>query len=927
MFKHLQIAPLLLALLPACGESSGGDSGGASSSSPSFTPGGDLIADEDTAVSQAAWATNIQNGALFSLTPDDPSLFLVAPAISGFGGLAFIPAENKSGSTEVAIILQNADGASTPPVSFRITVNPVNDPPSFDIGPDISVEASSSSHLLSGWASNMSPGAEDEVGQSLSFTIESNSAPELFGTPSILVSSNGTLHFNLADGAVGEATIALSLTDDGGTSGLGADDSSELNSFTLTVSDSVPPTAEILYPPEGSITDAATISVYGRASDAVGVDFVRVNGAPASSANGYETWTRSGLPLSLSTVLTTQVSDTSGNYEGSADATTVSGGGPLPLSPTALAYDSFNERLFYFSSTHNALFSYYPSTGQVLPFSEPNNGASWNIVALVYSSSPPGLFALEENSKCVLEFDLASGEASLVSGAGLGDGPNFSQPKGLAYVSSSQGFPPSLAVSDRNFGEEGSEAIIEIALLGNSRGNRSVVSSCVLGDASAGRGVGPELLAVGGLLYQKSLSRFLLMDSQAKALFAVDRSSGDRDVLLDNSNAIDGSVMFAPSDVALSFNGLTAWILDPAGKKVFIAHLASSTLSLLSSNGTQSGLDGHNWSSPRHFTRAGGGDLYVADSPNHAIYSVSISSGLRTADLDVCAGAGPGWETPVNLVVDESQEIAYVSCEGKDAVYSVSLQNGERSLVSGDGAGTGVALNALVDVAVLDANTLVAVDVGTGQPRIIKIGRLGGARTLVSGQGVGGGVSFNSASSLTVDAGTNSAYVLAPLDRTITRIDLSSGDRFRVAGGGAGTGPQLEDSTSISWNGGISRLLVLQPGALLSINPVLLDREVLCDLDSAGLSVDVGSKVDSPLNSDYVLVSVSSPVSVVQISTLTGSAVTLSDLGATQGPQLENILGLGRSSSRNTLYLLSSSLGALHAVNTAANEQVLFSRD
>jgi hypothetical protein len=247
--------------------------------------------------------------------------------------------------------------------------------------------------------------------------------------------------------------------------------------------------------------------------------------------------------------------------------------------------------------------------------------------------------------------------------------------------------------------------------------------------------------------------------------------------------------------------------------------------------------------------------------------------------------------------------------------------------VSGDGAGTGLALNGLADLAILDANTLVAVDVGTGQPRIIKVGRLGGPRTLVSGQGVGGGVSFNSASSLTVDAGANSAYVLDPLDRTVTRVDLATGDRFRVAGGGVGTGPQLIDPLSISWNAGISRLLVLQPGALLSINPVLLNREVLCDLDGVSLSVDGSSKVTSPLNSDFALVSSSAPLSVVQISTLSGSAITLSNLGATQGPQIEDIVGLGRSSSRGVLYLLSSSLGALHAVNTAANEQVLFSRE
>jgi hypothetical protein len=44
------------------------------------------------------------------------------------------------------------------------------------------------------------------------------------------------------------------------------------------------------------------------------------------------------------------------------------------------------------------------------------------------------------------------------------------------------------------------------------------------------------------------------------------------------------------------------------------------------------------------------------------------------------------------------------------------------------------------------------------------------------------------------------------------------------------------------------------------------------------------------------------------------------------GPPISELAGLGYSSTRRTLYLLSESMNALHAANTAANEQVIFSR-
>ena len=112
----------------------------------------------------------------------------------------------------------------------------------------------------------------------------------------------------------------------------------------------------------------------------------------------------------------------------------------------------------------------------------------------------------------------------------------------------------------------------------------------------------------------------------------------------------------------------------------------------------------------------------------------------------------------------------------------------------------------------------------------------------------------------------------------------------------------------------------------MSIDPASLQRELLCDLNLAGLDVNEDGRIACPLGLDHALISLSSQTSVVKISTATGSAVELFNGTTATGPPISELAGLGYSSTRRTLYLLSESMNALHAANTAANEQVIFSR-
>jgi hypothetical protein len=123
---------------------------------------------------------------------------------------------------------------STAVGQLSITVFSVNDAPSFSAGPDQTVSRDSGLTTVIGWASDISPGATNELEQSLSFLLN-NDSPSLFATrPSI--SSDGTLHYMPAENAVGTAEITVQLRDDGGTE-RGGIDTSSVHTLRITIQD------------------------------------------------------------------------------------------------------------------------------------------------------------------------------------------------------------------------------------------------------------------------------------------------------------------------------------------------------------------------------------------------------------------------------------------------------------------------------------------------------------------------------------------------------------------------------------------------------------------------------------------------------------------------------------------------------------------
>ncbi len=276
---------------------------------PGVTPGSDQVVNED------AGAQTVMNFAVatpgggadesaqtftYLVSNDNNGLFSAQPAIDSSGQLTYTPAADTAGSAVVTV--QSVDSGGTAdggddtsqPAMFMITVNSLNDPPSFTAGANESVDEDAGVQSVPGWATGISPGPADEAGQAVSFNLSNDNNALFSAQPA--VDSAGTLSYTPADNASGSATVTVEAMDDGGTPN-GGSDTSAAQMFTVTVSEvNDPPVLAAIG--DQSIDELMQLSFMATATDpndtpANNLTFT-LSGEPAGAsitAAGLFTWT------------------------------------------------------------------------------------------------------------------------------------------------------------------------------------------------------------------------------------------------------------------------------------------------------------------------------------------------------------------------------------------------------------------------------------------------------------------------------------------------------------------------------------------------------------------------------------------------------------------------------------------------------------
>lgn len=332
---------------------------------PSFTTGGNVVVNEDSPAYNAAWATNIlaYPGSPPPLATDEASqsltftvnvpnlaeraLFSVLPAIAPDGTLTFTLTPNANGTATVTVLKDNgltANGGddTSATISFTITVNPVNDAPSFTVGPNLTRLEDAPAVTVTNWATAPLPYpdappplATDEAGQNVDFIVTNNNNPLFSVQPA--VAADGTLTFTLAPNANGSATVTVRLHDDGGTA-FGGVDTSAPQTFTITVTPVNDAPIFTVGPNVTVFEDALPVSIANHATGILGqplpsaadeasqtVSFLVTNNnsalftvPPAISQNGTLTFTLAPNANGLATV-TVRIKDNGGVANGGVD--------------------------------------------------------------------------------------------------------------------------------------------------------------------------------------------------------------------------------------------------------------------------------------------------------------------------------------------------------------------------------------------------------------------------------------------------------------------------------------------------------------------------------------------------------------------------------------------------------------------------------
>ena len=157
--------------------------------------------------------------------------------LNGDGSFSYNPVVNFFGDDSFTYRATDPEGnASIGTVTIHVA--PVNDAPGFTVNTNPVVAPRDIPQTVSNFAIGISPGADNESNQILTFEVIGNSAPWLFAAGPTITrdgqSGTATLTFSPAPGQAGAAAVTIQLRDNGGVE-FGGFDTSAPQTFTIVI--------------------------------------------------------------------------------------------------------------------------------------------------------------------------------------------------------------------------------------------------------------------------------------------------------------------------------------------------------------------------------------------------------------------------------------------------------------------------------------------------------------------------------------------------------------------------------------------------------------------------------------------------------------------------------------------------------------------
>ncbi|MFM1752395.1 MAG: hypothetical protein RL119_1357, partial [Actinomycetota bacterium] len=199
------------------------------------------ISDTDAGTGSLTSTLSVTNGTLTigSTTGTSvPVTGTVAAINTAISTVTFTPTAEFSGSASLTILTSDggnkgSGGTLTDSDSITITVNAVNDAPSFTKGANQTVSEDAVAQTVSGWATGFSPGPANESSQTLDAYVVTNDNNALFSVQPA-IDTSGNLTYTPAPNASGLGTVSVRVRDSG--SGTAPNvNLSNVETFTITV--------------------------------------------------------------------------------------------------------------------------------------------------------------------------------------------------------------------------------------------------------------------------------------------------------------------------------------------------------------------------------------------------------------------------------------------------------------------------------------------------------------------------------------------------------------------------------------------------------------------------------------------------------------------------------------------------------------------
>ncbi len=469
------------------------------------------------------------------------------------------------------------------------------------------------------------------------------------------------------------------------------------------VVDTQAPTAKINFPTAQALTTADTITVTGTATDAQSnvISSVTVNGVDATSENAFANW-RAVVPLTAgSNTITVATADDQGNSEPSAVSIEMRNEVAL-LNPSDVEIDSTGNRALLVDSALRAIVAVDLTSGlrSILSDDATGTGSPFSAPSSVALDSDRALIA---DGSQIIAVDLTNGNRSE-----------------LATVTDTA-IAQDIAVDENN----GGRLLIATFLPGTA----STTDIYKLQTAPSTGGPATDFSPAVTFTADSSIvvdNNRVLVASTDGTIVAVELSSGTVSTIASATEGT-GVALVAPFDISLSADGSKALIADAGAAPPAIVAIDLSTGVRTIASDSNTGTGGDILLPEAIATDVASNRSIVVDPILNALVTVE-----ENGDRDILTSAdvanGAAFNGPINIEYDATNDRMLVtdfntSVLSATAIYTVNLDNGERSILSGAGTGSGPEFLSLVNLTVgdsqvfvtdIDATSIFSVDLSTG---------------------------------------------------------------------------------------------------------------------------------------------------------------------------------------------------------------------